>query len=139
MADIHVLDEVWLRDLVAKRAWVRGHDASEAQTLCDSVEGKLRLLDTILAKRWIEPHETVKLQALGVTLGDVLVERFGLCWCLVTDEYGTDPALIVAGRSIRLFPLTMISKRIERGETVEVRELVEGIGTGLARALSEAD
>jgi hypothetical protein len=42
------------------------------------------------------------------------------------DEYGRDPALRLQGTPFIVFPLTMISKRVERGEDVDVRELFDG-------------
>ena len=35
---------------------------------------------------------------------------------MVEDEKGRDPAIRIPGTTVILFPLTMISKRIERGE-----------------------
>jgi hypothetical protein len=48
-----------------------------------------------------------------------------LTWVAVEDQYGRDPALTVEGTSILVFPLTSISKRVERGEEVEVYGLFE--------------
>ena len=48
-------------------------------------------------------------------------------WVQVEDEYGTDPAIQLPATSIILFPLTMISKRIEEGEDVDIYELFEGL------------
>ena len=45
----------------------------------------------------------------------------------IEDEYGRDPALIFEGTSIVVFPLTMISKRIEKGEDIDVYDLFKGI------------
>jgi len=39
-------------------------------------------------------------------------------WVTVQDEYRTDPAIRMPGTDTILFPLTTISKRVERGETV---------------------
>jgi hypothetical protein len=69
----------------------------------------------------------VKLQSLGIALGDALAQKLGLQWVAVQDEYGRDPALRLEGTSVLLFPLTMISKRIERGEDVDVYQLFEGV------------
>jgi hypothetical protein len=44
-------------------------------------------------------------------------------WVTVQDEYGRDPAIRDPGTTILLFPLTTISKRIERAEKVDVRQL----------------
>lgn len=110
-----------------QRSWVRDHYDPEARHEYDTVEGKLRLLDHIIRAGWIEPTETWKLQSLGITLGDVFVQDMGLVWVAVEDEYGRDPALSLPGTSVLLFPLTLISKRIERGEDVDVRELYAGL------------
>lgn len=62
-------------------------------------------------------------------MGDALAQKLGMIWVAVDDEYGRTPALSfsLANTSIILFPTTMISKRIEIGEEVDVRELFDGI------------
>ncbi|MDR1849500.1 MAG: DUF3806 domain-containing protein [Zoogloeaceae bacterium] len=108
-----------------QRDWVRGHYTPEAQHKYETMENKLVLLQTILDNGWIEKSETWKLQSLGITLGDALAQELGMEWVMVEDEYGRDPALRLSGTTIVLFPLTMISKRIERGEEVIVTELFD--------------
>jgi hypothetical protein len=44
-------------------------------------------------------------------------------WVVVEDEYGRDPALRMLDSSVLAFPLTSISKRVERGETVNAYDL----------------
>ena len=46
---------------------------------------------------------------------------------MVEDEHGRDPAVRMPKTSIILYPLTMISKRIERGDQVDVFELFNGL------------
>lgn len=113
--------------LEAQRSWVRDHFTPEARHKYEQLDEKLRLLDTIVRMRWIEPGETNKLQCLGVTLGDAFVQGAGLRWVMVEDEHGRDPALEYPGTSILLFPLTMISKRIEGGATVDVQAMYAGV------------
>jgi hypothetical protein len=48
-------------------------------------------------------------------------------WVMVEDEHGRDPAVRLPSTSIIFFPLTMISKRIERGEKVDVFDLFNGV------------
>jgi hypothetical protein len=127
-----------LSDLEAKRNWVRDHYEASAQHAYETLDGKLRLLDTILRNRWIAPEETLKLQCLGVTFGDALAQRLGLAWMAVEDSQGRDPALIVEGTSIVLFPLTSISKRIERGEQVVIDDLFEGACATIERLRADA-
>jgi hypothetical protein len=127
-----------IADLEAKRAWVRGHYDEAARHKYDTLDGKLRLLDAILQNKWIAPEETLKLQCLGVTFGDALAQRLGLTWVAVEDDYGRDPALALDGTSVRAFPLTSISKRIERGEEVEIHRLFEQACTAIERLKGES-
>ena len=114
-----------IADLEAKRTWVREHYDEAARHKYETLQGKLRLLDTILRNRWIAAEETLKLQCLGVTFGDAIAQKLALAWMAVEDEYGRDPALALEGTSIRIFPVTMISKRVENGEEVDVYRLFE--------------
>ena len=109
-----------------QRNWVKDHYEPEARHNYDTLEGKLRLLDTIIQSGWIEKSEKWKLQSLGITFGDALVQKLGLVWVTVEDEYGRDPALHDCGTTIVVFPLTAISKRIERGKSVNVYEMFDG-------------
>lgn len=110
---------------------------SEARHQYETIEGKLRLLDTIVRSGWIEPTETWKLQSLGITFGDAVAQKMGLSWVAVEDEYGRDPALHDHGTTIVVFPLTTISKRIERGETIDVGKLFDQACHSISRARSE--
>ena len=112
-------------DVAAKRQWVRDHFTPGAQHKYDALPEKLRLLETILANDLVHPSESLKLQCLGVAFGDALAQELGLKWVTVEDEYGRDPALALERTSIISFPLTAISKRMEAGEKVNVRELFE--------------
>ncbi|WP_445372308.1 DUF3806 domain-containing protein [Methylomonas sp. HW2-6] len=109
----------------AQRKWVREHYPPESEEKYQTLDGKLVLLNAILKNKWIEPNETAKFQCLGITFGDALAQKLGLKWVAVEDEYGRDPALIAEGTSIITFPLTSISKRIEKGEEVDVFNLFE--------------
>ena len=112
-----------LADLEAKRAWVRDHFSDEKRGDYEKLAGKLKVLDVILGNGWVQPTETIKLQCLGVTFGDALAQELGLTWIAIEDERGRDPGLVIPGTSIQLFPMTSISKRVERGESVDVYEL----------------
>jgi len=60
---------------------------------------------------------------MGIILGDTLVQHCGVEWRAVEDEHGRDPCVQVPGSTVVLFPLTMISKRLEKGEPVDVFDL----------------
>jgi hypothetical protein len=72
-----------------------------------------------------------------VTFGDALAQKLGLRWVAVEDDVGRDPALVLEGTSILLFPLTSISKRVERGEQVVVSELFESACRTIERIRAE--
>jgi len=120
-----------------QRAWVRGHFEPDARHKYSTIEGKLRLIETILEAGWIEPSETWKLQSLGIALGDAVAQKMGLNWVAVQDDLGRDPALSLPRTSILVFPLTWISKRIERGEKVDVIELYASLCQTVERMQSE--
>jgi hypothetical protein len=85
--------------------------------------GKLGTLRGLLAQKAFKPTQTYELQCMGVVLGDALVQEMGMEWIMVEDDVGSDPAVRMPGTSIIIFPLTMISKRVERGEAVDVFDL----------------
>lgn len=105
-----------------QRAVVRRFLGDDAETLrkFETPAGKLGALRAILEQNVFAAHQTRELQCLGIVLGDVFVEKMGWEWVIVQDEHGRDPGVRVPGTSTILFPMTMISKRMERGEEVDV-------------------
>src|SRR3546814_18155897 len=81
-----------------QRGWVRDHYDEEARDKYQSVQGKLRLLDTIVKCDWLEHHETWKMQSLGVTFGDILAQMQNLDWVMVEDDEGRNPGMRVPGK-----------------------------------------
>lgn len=124
-------------DVFEKRRWVKEHYEPDAQHKYETLEGKLQLLEVILKNNWIAPNDTLKLQCLGITFGDALAQELGMKWITVEDEYGRDPALILEGTSIISFPLTAISKRVQSGETVDVRSLFQSASEAITRLRDE--
>ena len=104
-------------------AYLANDDAREKYT---TVAGKLGLLRALLEAHAFQPAQTWELQALGVVLGDAFIQHRGLRWVIVEDEYGRDPAVAVPGKTVLLYPLTMISKRVEAGKDVDVFDLFNG-------------
>lgn len=136
---ISALDARDAADLDAKRRWVMEHYDDAARHQYDTLDGKLRLLATILDHDWVAPAETLKLHCLGVSFGDALAQRLGLEWVMVDDEFGRDPALQCPTRDVRSFPLSAIAKRIERGERVDIHALFEAACAAIERARRDAD
>jgi hypothetical protein len=95
----------------------------------------LPILQRLLDDKAFKKSQTYELQSLGVTFGDVLASEFALRWVMITDEYGSDPTLRFKKTSININALTMISKRVERDEPVDVFGLLQKTG----KALSDAE
>jgi hypothetical protein len=99
----------------------------DSRTKYQKAAGKLGTLRGLLVQQRFQPTQTYELQCMGVVLGDAFVQERGMEWVMVEDEHGTDPALRLPGTAVIIYPLTMISKRVERGETVDVFDLFNGI------------
>lgn len=99
---------------------------------------KLRVIDAFLQQ--VDAQDTWKLQALGVVLGDAMALQYRLRWVEVEDEWGTDPALLLGGapgEEAYAFPLTMIAKRRQEGQDVDLQTLailVDQVGRSADRA-----
>ena len=94
-----------------------------------------RLLDECRRK----PDQTLELQCLGVAFGSVLAREAGLHWIMVLDEYGRDPALQYESTSLIVFPLTMISQRVDAGEPVDLRRLLRAVRALVQQHARESD
>jgi hypothetical protein len=92
----------------------------------------LPILQRLIDENVFNKSQTYELQSLGVAFGDVLASQFPLRWVMVTDEFGTDPTLRFKETTIQINALTMISKRIERGEPVRLQWLLDQTGEQLA-------
>jgi hypothetical protein len=96
-------------------------------------DGDLDVLQRILDRDILAPDDTYELQSLGIVFGMRLVDAIeGLDWAIVQDEFGRDPALRYLDTSLLIFPLTMISKRVEDGVHVDIREMFEGVRSHVA-------
>jgi|SRR6185436_13614482 hypothetical protein len=116
--------------LEKQRAFV--HELARRLDLSPTFSGgvtDLQLLQKIVDSKALSADQTWELQSLGIVLGDVFAKQFGLRWVIVEDEYGRDPALRFMTTSNLVFPLTMISKRVEDGGTVDLHAIYEGYPT----------
>lgn len=112
------------QEIAERNNWVRGHLHDHLQGQYDTFEGKLRLLQGILQAGYYQKDETTELQTLGYCLGEMLNEMMGTHWVRVTDEEGCGLAVRYRDSSIFFFPVTMISKRVERDEAVDIELLL---------------
>jgi hypothetical protein len=98
----------------------------------------LAALQKVIDSKIVEPEATYSLQALGLAFGKVFIgTQANYDWWMVEDEYGRDPAIRYKQTTLLLFPKTMISKRIEDGEQVDVVEIFEGLKETVREVLAE--
>ncbi len=116
-----------LSQLAKQRAVVERYLSSASREKYQTAAGKLGLLRALLEANKFKREQTYELQCMGVVFGDVFVQELGMEWIIVEDEHGRDPALRVPNTNIIIYPLTMISKRVEKGEAIDVFELFNGL------------
>ena len=111
------------------------------QALGEDIDGSrndLELIQRLLDQGVVEREATYTLQALGLAFGRAFLNEFpDYDWWMVEDEYGRDPAIRYKESSLLVFPMTMISKRVEDGEHVDVGELFDGLAKQLAELIQE--
>lgn len=116
--DIERLTKQWL-----KACELVEHHVGE---VLDQSERDLDRLQELLDRAVLDPSQTWELQCLGIALGRVLVKNTpSLDWAMVDDEYGRDPTIRLRGTEAIYNVLTMISKRVEKRDEVDVRALYE--------------
>jgi hypothetical protein len=90
-------------------------------------ENDLHWLQRLVDDKVVGPDQTYELQCLGASLGQVFVAETPLKWVVFEDEFGRDLALQHPKTSWIVFPMTMISKRVEDGEDIDIVQIYQAI------------
>ena len=118
------------------KMWLLGSQISEGiigQKMDGSMQDIYRL-QAIIDSRLIPVEKTQELQSLGIVFGKVFVnETPDYDWWVVEDEYGKDACVRYKETTLLIFPQTMLSRRIEDGEQIDVAELFTGLRKDLER------
>lgn len=135
---IQAPDEEWLTFIA--QMCLLGSEISK-DTTGEEMDGSMNdlgRLQSIFDARQFTEENTQELHALGAVFGKVFVnETPDYDWWVVEDEYGKDACVRYKETSLLIFPLTMLSKRIEDGEDVNVSELFHDLRLDLARIIDE--
>ncbi|GAA6152926.1 DUF3806 domain-containing protein [Pseudoteredinibacter isoporae] len=83
----------------------------------------LKLMQRIIDRSLIKRDDRLKLQALGAVLGQVLVNEEKLEWQNYEDRLGKSRAVCVPKTQHCLFPITMLSRRMEVGLLPRVNDI----------------
>lgn len=86
----------------------------------------LELLQRIVDNGLIDQDDTQQLQAMGAVLGNVMTADVpALEWKIYEDNVGRSRALCAKGSDQCLFPMTMLSRRMETGLKPDVSKIYE--------------
>lgn len=104
----------------------------------DGTLADLPRIQQIVDSGFVAREATYMLQALGMAFGKVFVnDNNGYDWWMVQDEYGRDPAIRFQRTSLLAFPRTMLSKRMEDGQPLNVLELYEQLRERLSELVDD--
>lgn len=84
----------------------------------------LQTLQRIIDRGLVKQDETLMQQAMGVILGDIMLEREPeLAWKVYEDKKGRSRALCAPDTQECLFPITMLSRRMRVGIEPDVSRI----------------
>jgi hypothetical protein len=93
----------------------------------------LPILQRLLDDHVFAKTQTYELQCLGVVFGDILASELPLWWMRATDEGDSWPTLRYKETTVQINALTIISKRIENGDTVALTDLLRATGEAVQK------
>jgi len=93
----------------------------------------LKILQSIVDKQLIKPDDLKEWQAVGVVFGDTLANLLDLHWVQIEDEYGASKALQWKETDNFVFPITMLSKRQQWQQTIDLMALYGKIESEVAQ------
>jgi hypothetical protein len=104
----------------------------------DGTRADLDRIQQIVDSGFVAREATYTLQALGMAFGKVFVnENSGYDWWMVQDEYGRDPAIRFQRTTLLAFPRTMLSKRMEDSESIDVSGLYDQLRGRLSELVDD--
>lgn len=93
--------------------------------LSGDTERDLDTLQAIIDRDLISHEDRLSLQALGVVFGDLLASELDMHWIVYRDRAGRSRALQYRNDATYIFPVTMISRRVEAQSVRPVADLFQ--------------
>jgi hypothetical protein len=94
-----------------------------SEVALDHTEKDLHLAQRLLDDKAVGRKHALELQCLGIVLGNVFAANTSMQWARVVNEFGDQLALHSREIGFTLYPLTMISKRVEDRRQVDMPAL----------------
>lgn len=131
-------DEEWITYIA--KMWLLGNEISR-DILGEEMDGSLEDLErlqSIIDSKEVPVENTQELQSLGIIFGKVFVnETPKYDWWVVEDDYGKSACVRYKETTLLIFPQTMLSKRIEDGEEINVVEFFQHMREDIDRIQKE--
>lgn len=93
-----------------------------------------RLYDHALRQAERDDEEVI---ALGIAFGAAINERAGFDWVRVSDQWGDETCVGPPDKTIHCAPISMIQKRLNRQEQVDLRQLAEASISRIEELMAE--
>ena len=95
-----------------------------------------QLYDDALAQAERDDEEVI---ALGIAFGAAINERSGFDWVRVSDQWGDETCVGPPKKTIHCAPISMIQKRLNRQEQVDLRQLGEASISRIEELMAEGE
>jgi hypothetical protein len=140
IGELNPAETAWINDnIAAARAAIT---ASGYPLADDEIVGPAALdaAWAVWLGQWKEGEEDPNpaINQFGHAFGQYLVERLGMVWKMVDDEYGTDAAVVREPGNIVIVPANLVAKRFESRTSPFFASLAAGIGEQVTRVSSAA-
>jgi hypothetical protein len=74
--------------------------------------------------------------ALGIAFGAAINERAGFDWVRVSDQWGDETCVGPQHKTIHCDPISMVQKRLERQEPIDLRQLADTVINSIREKLA---
>ena len=103
---------IQMRALMLARA--HGDPATATSPSFEALDRAWAVEGALLRASSGDPNSLI--QALGIALGQHLVDHHKLDWCVATDAFGTEVACYGRNGDVLVYPLNLIAKRWQKSE-----------------------
>lgn len=82
------------------------------------------LYDRAVAEGAKDPDAVI---AIGLAFGEQIVSQSGFAWVRISDQWGDETCVGPEGKEQHCAPISMVQKRLARGEAIDLQSLATQI------------
>ncbi len=122
---------------LSEPSWLDNNHLGKQRTMIDDIargtfgeqirgnKSDIATMQRIVYQGLVKDQDKIKLQAMGVVLGDIYVNELGLKWTIYEDRRGRSRAVCVVNTKYCLFPVTMLARRMEVGLVPDIQRIYD--------------